>query len=307
MNESVAETVSAVTGAVPAAAPSKATAARHARTFEELARQRDEDLDVALGAALIARDVYPSLDIAALIAKFDELAAPLAALGLASMPPAVQAKELARYVYEVLGFKGNEAEYYDPKNSLLVDVVGRKLGIPITLALVYVELARRAGVDARGVGFPGHFLVRIDGQGDAASEPLFVDPFFGGRVLDRDALLKLLRRATGPNQELKDEHLAPASPRTILVRMLINLKWIYTTRGDLARAHLALDRIVSLTPDAVAALRERGMLAARLGAVEAARADLTRLLEIAPDAPDAGVVRTKLEELRSKSSKKSLN
>jgi regulator of sirC expression with transglutaminase-like and TPR domain len=288
-----------------AESPAKPAEPRSAKTFEELATRRDDEIDVAVGAALIARDVYPALDVPALMAKLDEMAAPLLTLGLPSMPALEQVKHLGEYVYEVLGFKGNETDYYDPKNSLLSDVVQRKLGIPITLALVYVELARRAGVDACGVGFPGHFLVRVSGKGDG--EPLFVDPFFAGRVLDRDALLKLLRRATGPNQELKDEHLAPASARTILVRMLINLKWIHTTRGDLARAHLALDRIVSLTPDAPAALRERGMLAARLGAVEAARADLTRLLELQPEVSDAGVVRAKLEELRAKSSQKTLN
>jgi regulator of sirC expression with transglutaminase-like and TPR domain len=184
----------------------------------------------------------------------------------------------------------------------LPDVLDRKLGIPITLALVYVEVAKRLGIAARGVSFPGHFLVRLETGGDA---PLFIDPFFGGRILDRDALLRLLRRSTGPNQELKDEHLAPASPRTILMRMLINLKWIYTTRGDLARAHLALDRIVSLSPEAPAALRERGLLAARLGAVEAARADLTRLLEIQPEVSDANVIRARLEELNA--TKRALN
>jgi len=98
------------------------------------------------------------------------------------------------------------------------------------------------------------------------------------------------------------EHLAPASSRTVLVRMLINLKWIYATRGDFARALLALDRIISLTPDSVPALRERGLLAARLGAVEAARADLSRLLELVPQVPDASSIRQRLEELRTKAS-----
>jgi regulator of sirC expression with transglutaminase-like and TPR domain len=99
-----------------------------------------------------------------------------------------------------------------------------------------------------------------------------------------------------------DEHLTPAGPRTILVRMLINLKWIHATRGDFARALLALDRIISLTPDSVPALRERGMLAARLGSVESARADLARLLELVPQVPDAVSIRQRLEELRAKAS-----
>ena len=100
--------------------------------------------------------------------------------------------------------------------------------------------------------------------------------------------------------QVKAEHLAPAGARAMLVRMLINLKWIYATRGDFARALLALDRIISLTPDSVPALRERGLLAARLGAVESARADLSRLLELVPQAPDASSIRQRLQELSVK-------
>ena len=176
---------------------------------------------------------------------------------------------MSAHLYETLGYRGNEQDYYDPKNSLLPDVLDRKLGIPITLALVYCEVARRIGVRARGVSFPGHFLVRVDAA-EREDAPVVVDPFFGGRRLDDAGLTKLLGRAA-PSQTLSvAEHLAAASPRAVLVRMLINLKWIYATRGDFARAMLALDRIVCLTPDSAPALRERGMLAARLGSVEGA-------------------------------------
>ncbi len=274
-----------------------APSAPGSRSFEELAALGDDRLDAARGAAFIARDAYASLDVDALLARLDDLAAPLVARDLAALPLDAQAIEIGRHLYEVIGFRGNEADYYDPKNSLLVDVLDRKLGIPITLALVYVEVARRAGVVAHGVGFPGHFLVRIDGAAGTNAAPVFVDPFFGGRILDRPALERLLRRAAGAAQALADEHLVPASSRAILVRMLVNLKWIYTTRGDLARAHLALDRMVTLTPESVAAVRERGMLAARLGAVEAARADLARSLELQPEAADAGAIRARIEEL----------
>jgi regulator of sirC expression with transglutaminase-like and TPR domain len=250
----------------------------------------------------MARDAYATLDIDRLIARFDQLAAPLAASAdLASLPPAAQADALSAYLYAQVGFRGNEHDYYDPRNSLLPDVIERKLGIPITLAHVYCEVARRLGVRARGVSFPGHFLLRVD---SAARDdmPVAVDPFFGGRRLDDGALQRLLERASPQARYSPDEHLAPASPRTMLVRMLINLKWIYATRGDFARALLALDRIICLTPDSVPALRERGMLAARLGAVEAARADLSRLLELVPQAPDANTIRQRLEELRAKAS-----
>ncbi|MGA2447802.1 MAG: transglutaminase-like domain-containing protein [Polyangiaceae bacterium] len=268
-------------------------------TFEELALLPDDLINVAVGAALIARDAHPSLELGGLIARFDEMAAPLVGAGLARLSGVAQADAVARHMFGFLGFRGNENDYYDPRNSLIPDVIERRLGIPITLALVYCEIARRAGVVARGVGFPGHFLVRVDAGGHEDT-PVAVDPFFGGRRLDAEALQRLLERAAPSKVFSRGEHLVPVGARAMLVRMLINLKWVYATRGDFARALLALDRIICLTPDSVAALRERGTLAARLGAVEAARADFSRLLELAPDASDAGAIRSQLEDLRSK-------
>jgi regulator of sirC expression with transglutaminase-like and TPR domain len=279
--------------------PAEHPATSRPMTFEQLALLPEERIDVATGAALIARDAYASLDLDRLDARFDALAAPLIARGVASRSPEEQVQLVSTHLYEDLGFRGNEQDYYDPKNSLLPDVLDRRLGIPITLALVYCEVARRAGVQARGVSFPGHFLVRVDAVG-REDAPLAVDPFFGGRRLDEPGLQKLLERASPAQKLVVEEHLAPASAKTMLVRMLINLKWIYATRGDFARALLALDRIICLTPDSVPALRERGLLAVRLGAVEAARADLSRLLELVPQAPDASTIRKQLEELHAK-------
>jgi regulator of sirC expression with transglutaminase-like and TPR domain len=268
-------------------------------TFEQLAAMPDEVIDVATGAALIARDTYGSVDVGRVVQRFDELAAPLASQGLSSLTLDRQVDAISRYVHDALGFRGNESDYYDPRNTLLPDVLDRKLGIPITLSLVYCEIARRCGVLARGVSFPGHFLARVDAR-DRNESPIIVDPFFAGRKLDRAALAKLIER-TAPDQRASvDQHIVPATPRAILVRMLINLKWIYATRGDFARALLALDRIISLTPDSVPALRERGMLAARLGVVESARADLSRLLELVPQAADAAAIKKQLDELRAR-------
>jgi regulator of sirC expression with transglutaminase-like and TPR domain len=270
-------------------------------TFEQLAALPDEGIDVATGAALIARDAYGAIDVDRLLARLDDLAAPLAGRDLGSLPVEAQADALSSFLYGTLDFRGNEQDYYDPRNSLLPDVLDRKLGIPITLALVYCEVARRVGVRARGVSFPGHFLVRVDAR-DQEDAPVAVDPFFGGRRLDATGLQRLLHRASPSQTFSNDEHLPPASARTMLVRMLINIKWIHATRGDFTRALLALDRIISLTPDSAPALRERGLLAARLGVVEAARADLSRLLELVPQAPDANSIRQRLAELRGKRS-----
>jgi regulator of sirC expression with transglutaminase-like and TPR domain len=289
-------------GFVESAAPSAQPLVARPSSFEQLAALPGDRIDMATGAALIARDAYASLDVERLLARLDDLAAPRGQAGeLAHLAPAAQAEALSSYLYGELGFRGNEQDYYDPKNSLLPDVLDRRLGIPITLALVYCEVARRLGVRARGVSFPGHFLVRVDATGQEEA-PVAVDPFFGGRLLDASGLQRLLERTTPTQSFSPAQHLAPATARAMLVRMLINLKWIYATRGDFARALLALDRIICLTPDSVPALRERGMLAARLGAVEAARADLSRLLELVPQAPDANSIRQRLEELRAKAS-----
>jgi regulator of sirC expression with transglutaminase-like and TPR domain len=265
--------------------------------FEELAGGTEQTIDVALGAALIAKDAYDDLDIGTVLSRLEELAAPLLRLGLSQMTAEAQALELAHYLYERQGFAGNEADYYDPKNSLLPDVLERRLGIPITLALVYCEIARRVGVPAQGVGFPGHFLVRIDRRTEPHLPPVVVDPFFNGRMLDEKSLVSLLRRVVGPSEKLRPEHLAPASPRLILARMLTNLKAVYLARGEDTRALLALDRLVSLTPDAPFALRERGMLAARLGSLEVARTDLNRFLELSPEGSEAQAVRARLASL----------
>ncbi len=269
-------------------------------TFEALAARDDAAMDVAVGAALIARDVYGNLDVEALLTRFDELAAPLADAGLALLSPHEQAVALAEHLYVKCAFAGNEDDYYDPRNSLISDVMDRRVGIPITLAVVYCEVARRVGVRARGVGFPGHFLVRIDPLD--RDEPVLVDPFFGGKILDHEALAKLLERVTGKSAPVRVEHLAPASARAVLLRVLHNLRGIYLSRGDMARAMLAIDRMVCLTPNAPEPLRERGLLSAKLGATSAAQADLQRFLELAPFAEDAPQIRERLKELKAKKS-----
>jgi regulator of sirC expression with transglutaminase-like and TPR domain len=269
--------------------------------FEDLARQKDTEMDVAMGAALVAHDVYPELDVAVLLTELDRLAAPLFAARLEEHPAEEQARVLNEHLYGTHGFRGNEADYYDPKNSLLSDVLTRKVGIPLTLAIVYCEVARRVGVPARGVGFPGHFLVRIEEALPATRRPspaLILDPFFRGRALEEDELKKRLARVLGPNEpDDLAPHLVPASPRAILVRMLTNLKAIYLTRGEKARAHLALDRIATLLPNAAGPLFERGRLAAQLGANESARSDLTRALTLHPNDADEKVIRAELAKL----------
>jgi len=272
-------------------------------SFEELARMPDERIDVALGAALVAKDIYDGLDVPTLLEELATLGEPLEGLAAASLAAREQAARVSER-FEALGFRGNTEDYYDPKNSLLPDVLVRRVGIPITLSIVWLALAKRAGIHARGVSFPGHFLVRVD---DFRGAPAIVDAFDGGRVLEDDQATALLKRALGESAELHGSLFAPASARAILVRLLTNLEGIWARRGEHARAFMAVDRIVTLMPDSARMLRERAAVAIRIGATELARADLARVLELEPRAPDVVQIEARLAVLRSGVAKTTLH
>jgi regulator of sirC expression with transglutaminase-like and TPR domain len=268
--------------------------------FDEFARQSPEDtgerddLDLEVGAFLIARDAHPELDVDRQVARLDALASGLDRDALSAMTPEDAAHAIAEHVYRTHGFRGNEDAYGDPRNSYLDDVLERKLGIPISLAVVLLAVARRVGVAANGVSFPGHFLVRFERPGRG---PLIVDPFYGGRPLTHHDLERLLRRTSGSTAKLQLDQLRAAPTRAILVRILQNLKAAHLARGDMARALVAAARIVTLLPRDPWALRDRGILQAQLGAPQAARADLLRYLELSPDATDAKMIEQVLTKL----------
>jgi regulator of sirC expression with transglutaminase-like and TPR domain len=263
--------------------------------FLAYSRQPDPDLDLLEGAVLIAQLAYPALERGAEARRLDQLAAPLTGLGLERLPVIAQARALADHLHLACGFRGNTESYHEPENSFVNQVLERRLGIPISLALVYIEVARRAGMQAYGVGFPGHFLVRIDGGDDRA----ILDPFFGGEVLDRAALNRLLHRSA-PRMTLVEEMLAPVSVRQFLTRMLINLRSIYAARGDAGRLLVVLDRLIDLIPDAADEIRDRGYLCARLGAPRAAAADLRHYVDALPNAGDVAEIRKAIERLEAR-------
>ena len=175
-----------------------------------------------------------------------------------------------RFLFEEEGFRGNTEDYYDPRNSFLNDVLDRRLGIPITLSVVYVAVAARAGLDAAGVGLPGHFVVRAERRG----RHRLLDPFHGGTLLDRAACEALVARMRPGGGPLDPRWLAPVTTHQIFVRMLSNLKAVYSALGDWARALAAVERILLLVPDALEELRDRGTLHARLGQGSRSRARL---------------------------------
>ncbi len=218
--------------------------------FEHLLRKPESELDLERAALLIAEAEYPDLDVAANIAKLDELGLVVSRrlttenVSAASGSTADVIRCVLDCVYVELGFRGNVSDYYDPRNSFLNDVLDRRTGIPITMAIVLVGVCRRIGLDAHGVSFPGHFLVRVSGAGGVL---LFVDPF-DGRVLNDGQLRAFYEQATGDPGEIDETVLAPAGRRQILARMLNNLRAIYEVRGDRCRLQRMLERMAVVHP-----------------------------------------------------------
>ena len=261
-----------------------------------VARLRDLEEPGALAEAalLIAAEEYPALDVAAWLARLDALGA----RARERVPPRGDADQtaaaLTRLLVEDYGLRGNDADYYDPRNSFLNEVLERRLGIPLTLSLVYMEVGARAGVAVRGVGLPGHFVVRLE-RGETVR---LLDPFNGGGPLDEADCRRLVERLGGGRLRFEPAHLRAVSARAILIRMLATLKGVYTALGDWRRARGAVDRILLLAPEAVGELRDRGLLSARLAEPVAAIGDWEAYLRRVPDAKDAATVRRHLRALR---------
>ncbi len=212
--------------------------------FSHLVARPESDLDLARAALLIALPEYPGLDVAGYVEELDQLGN-TAAIRIAEAPDRLPLGSVIRYLYEELGFHGNTTDYYDPKNSFLNEVLDRRTGIPISLALVLTEICRRVGIDARGVSFPGHFLVRVR---DDNGEIMFIDPF-DGRLLDESNLAELHQRAIGSDDPIDPRVLEPATKAHVVMRILNNLRAIYERAGDQNRLLGVLARMQVLSPD----------------------------------------------------------
>ncbi len=268
---------------------------------ESPARRRFEALialaapPLAETALAVAEEEYPDLDAAAYLRRIDALAGEVEA-GLAAPRTAASVLRRLRVVlFEAHGFRGNEDAYYDPRNSFLNEVLDRGLGIPITLSVLYIEVAARVGLTLHGVGFPGHFLVKHV----AGGRETFIDPFHRGEILSADDCRERLQKAS-PKRALDPHWLDAVSARQIIGRMLHNLKKIYVEMGDDVRALWVTDRLVMLAPGEPVERRDRGLVEARLGGTAAAIGDLEAYLAAAPEAEDAGKVRELADQLRAR-------
>ena len=242
--------------------------------------------DLAPAALAIARVEYPTLDVAGYLDTIDRMGE-AAALRVARSGTRGQdaIKTLNEYLYDDQRFTGNRERYDDPRNSFLNEVIDRRTGIPISLAVVYLEVARRAGVLVDGINFPGHFLLRA-----ADEEPhrrddrdvLIVDPFHGGAVLSEIDCREMLRQHVGEEAAFDRHLLEPATRHEIVVRMLVNLKRLYVRMRSFPQARFVADLLLTVDPSAVSELRDRGLLAYHLQDFSAALRDLETYLRLLP-------------------------
>lgn len=223
--------------------------------FAALLHAPEGRLDVAEAALWIEAEADPHCDVAAAQARLAALAEQAAAHAGTGADASARASRLAGFLHGEAGLRGNDADYYDPRNSHLSAVLARGLGIPITLSIVYVDVAKRLGLDAAGVGFPGHFLARVDHDTSAT----IVDPFHG-RVIGVPELRALLLRAAGPSAQLHAALLAPTPPREIVARVLRNLKHAHAQRGEIEAALACSERLLLIAPDDAGERRDAAAL-----------------------------------------------
>lgn len=259
----------------------------------------DDQLPLLEAAASIAQDEYPDLDVQQVLGDVDQLLARLRRRLSADAPPLQRLRALNQFFFRDLGFGGNVNHYHDPDNSHLNVVMRTRRGIPITLAVLWLELAQGMGLSARGVNFPGHFMVKVNlprGQ-------VVIDPFTG-QSLSREDLAERLEPYKRRNGLVDDFdvpvglYLQSATPRDILARMLRNLKDIHTTHEDWPRLIQVLDRLIVLLPDAHAEYRDRGLAWAEKGEARRAVEDLEHYLAHADDALDIDAVTQRVRDLR---------
>jgi regulator of sirC expression with transglutaminase-like and TPR domain len=261
--------------------------------FAAIVRLPENGIDLGEAALWIAAEEQPGLDPNPWLERLDDLGERLQPRLRGVLDELGRLARLTELLFDEEGLRGNADDFYDPRNSFLNEVLERRLGIPITLAVVCIEVGRRAGVLLEGVGFPGNFLLRL-----ARHPQVLIDPFDGGRLLTAEDCGEMLERMTRGSQEFDPRLLRPAGPRQILQRMLNNLRGIYIHRGELERTVAVLDRLLLLDAEDPTPLRDRGLLHVRWGDPTQGVADLESYLEADPGAEDGEEVSEVLAEAR---------
>ncbi len=261
--------------------------------------QSDEHFPLLEAAASLAQDEYPDLDVAQVLGDVDQLLARLKRRLPADAGPLQCLRLLNQFFFVDLGFGGNVNDFYDPDNSYLQAVLRTRRGIPISLAVLWLELAQGVGLKAHGVGFPGHFMVKVH----LPKGQVVIDPFTGHSLSREDLSERLepFQRRSGPADDVDVPmglYLQTAQPRDIVARMLRNLKDIYRSQEDWARLIAVQDRLIVLLPTAWGEYRDRGLAYAAQGQPTQALHDLETYLGHADESADVGAIAERVASLR---------
>jgi len=269
--------------------------------FREAVSGPAADVPLARAALVIAQAEYPNLDLDAYERRLQDMADTLAhQLGREpeQQTPHFVVRGVNRYLFRELGFRGNSEFYDDPKNLYLNEVLSERLGIPVTLAILYAEVCQRVGLDVRPVGLPGHVICRYTPAGADEADAVLIDVFNFGRILTSQDCQVLLRNIFGSRVPFKEHYLASLSPRQVIQRLLHNLKAGYLQRGDEDRAARVIDLLITMFPWDLDEIRDRGMLRERLGEVDSALQDLEEYVRFRAGARDIQTVTEAVRSLR---------
>jgi regulator of sirC expression with transglutaminase-like and TPR domain len=264
------------------------------RSWADLVRVPDPEIDLTIGTLALARVEYPDLVAEEHVRRLDELAARSGTMGMED--PLRALHRLREFLFAEEGFRGNAEDYYDPANSCLNRVLDRKLGIPITLSVLMMEVGRRVGLRVYGVGLPGHFVV----SASMGTDSVLLDPYDGGTVLTQETAGEVVSRALGRRITLTAEHFAPVTKRHILVRMLANLKGAYVRREEWAKSLAIVERLLVLDGESSVFVRDRGSLLVKLGDLLRGAAEWERYLNAHPQAADADKIKRELRRVRQR-------
>jgi regulator of sirC expression with transglutaminase-like and TPR domain len=263
--------------------------------FFQLASLEEAVFPLDRAALTIALEEYPSLDIQHYLSQLDTLAARVEVLAGDDRSPINVLQSINEVLFIQEGLRGNADDYYDPRNSFLNDVLDNKNGIPISLSVIYLEVARRINFHIQGVAFPSHFIVKYS----SPRREILIDPFNLGRVLTAEDCQELLDRVYGGSVELQPTFLQAMSKKAIVSRMLYNLKGIYYQREENQKALAVVERLLILNPGTLSEIRDRGLLLMQTSLFARALSDLEYYLENSPAPEDRSYVEGHIRTLRS--------
>jgi regulator of sirC expression with transglutaminase-like and TPR domain len=247
------------------------------------------------GALAIAGEEYPRMDLGHYREMCDRMVADLRSRVAKINYPLKVIQEINQYLFVEQGFSGNDRDYYDPRNSFINDLLDRRLGIPLTLSLVYMLIGDRLGFPMDGISFPGHFIIRPQHR----DLEIFIDPYNKGEILFPEDCAAKLKQLYGYEMPLQPEYLEPVSIRRILERLLNNLKMIYLRRREPVKALAAIERSLMLNPDVPTQWRDRGLICYQLDRHTEARIDLENYLQEVPYAEDGRIILQLISEMKN--------